>query len=227
MALDGGMAGEIRKMETKDLREVGRAHATLDLEAFLWTPGELRARTFYRTILESREAFCYLYEVDGKVAGFISGADDVNTVRKRILLRNFFQLGWHLIKHFCKDPAKILVFAKMGLQSWRLERGDAAPEKLLSFGVLPEYRTPQFYATHRVRIARELFFKAVGEHGARGVSQFILLVGRKNMLAQIFYENLGLQRVRTIQYTGEATDVYLCDVLGKLKAPCRSSPLTT
>jgi RimJ/RimL family protein N-acetyltransferase len=91
----------LRLMESKDIRDVAHIHATS------WAPHEISVklgptylRMFYSFVVNSPHSFGYVWESEGKIAGYATGFQNYQVFNEELKNKNFFKLGITVVMRF-------------------------------------------------------------------------------------------------------------------------------
>jgi hypothetical protein len=131
-------------------------------------------RFYYPRLLADSHSFCELYEVEGKAVAFISYTCDSQSLFRNWIRRHSLSLAWHLGVTLCSAPQtlKTMIQALQLVRQHREETTEKIPAEILSFGVLPEYRSLEFFQRTRKKIANELFAVAKKKLGSARSDSF-------------------------------------------------------
>ncbi|MCM8776636.1 MAG: GNAT family N-acetyltransferase, partial [Candidatus Omnitrophica bacterium] len=203
-------------------RKIAEAQSALDPTAFLGEADPAIGIAFRETIfypLADKDPGTFVWidvTATGELAGYVVGTKDVRHLYKQLKWANPLLLGWFLLRSIFKKP----LLLKHYLASKKsLERGYLAGDvhaELISLGVLPEYRTPEFESRYGVHIAQALFDKAKETFRDWGISAFKIMTVQTNEAAKKFYEKQGCRLIGTAEPFQTPCFIYLCEqkVLG-------------
>lgn len=151
-------------------------------------------KEFYYTILPAEGLICgAVAYVNGRPVGFIVGTDDASGFMSRAVRNHWLRLCWIMIKGLIRNPGRILAVKEAWLIQHNVQALDYGPEvgELLSFGVLPEYRSRNFMREKDLHISEDLLQTAIGQLRSRGMKTIRAIVDKDNLPAQLFYRAHG------------------------------------
>lgn len=195
------------------LRTVSEAHVRLDPTAFLSDIEEygiaFREKIYYPALLKESNAFVWVALVQGVLAGYIAGTCDAEAFQKALGKYRPGALLSLLARASLRKPGFILrcLRTAKGLKAW--EEGYPIPAEVLSFGVLPQYRTAEFEKASGRYVAEELYQRALQSFREMGVRQFKVMTIQKNTTANRFYEKQGLRRSGETRPFGSVCNVFV------------------
>ena len=196
---------------------VSQAHVELDPTAFLSQIKEIgvtfREEIFYPALIEDPDGFVWIYLVQGNLAGYIAGTQDVPSFYKLLKRRAPLLLFRLLAKAILKMPSLLVKYAASGVRMERMPQKELIPAEIISFGVLPAYRTPEFELQHGRHVAKALFEKAVESFRQAGIREYKVMTIQQNKAANRFYERQGCRLAGTSQPFGVPCNVFV----GELK----------
>jgi ribosomal protein S18 acetylase RimI-like enzyme len=154
---------------------------------------EFMQQFYYRILPRERLISGAVAYVDRQPAGFIVATQDSAGFMRSALRRHWLYLSWVLALSVLRQPIKRLGAIWEALQIMRHQPAEAGvmSAELLSFGVLPEYRSPRFIRQTKLQVSKELFDAAVNQLKAEGVSRIRAIVDADNTPAKLFYHSLG------------------------------------
>jgi ribosomal protein S18 acetylase RimI-like enzyme len=178
------------------VRDVARLHQALLPGSPIPRLGRrFMERFYYRTLVEDGLLAAHLYYVEGRAAGFITLTAVPSRFMAEGLRRHWWGLAGILLWELLADPRRIAVIVwtlrHMGRQG--VAPAEPGEGEILSFGVLPEFRTPAFVRRSGRRIAGELFDRAVASLQADGTHRIRAVVETRNREALMFYHARGCQ----------------------------------
>ncbi len=206
--------GCVRSLRAEDIPAVARLHADELREGILARLGEeFLARFYYRYIPESPTACCVVYEYDGQVAGFIAATTDWAHLFQSVARRHWGALvGVFLATVILKPSRWGAVGEAVAFLSHPPAMPDDAPSEMLSLAVAPAYRSLQFMQRTNIRVAQALGQAALDCLRDHRGKQVRALVRADNLMANIFYRNLGFAPAGPIRIFGGDSVVYVRDL---------------
>ncbi|MCZ7525370.1 MAG: hypothetical protein M5U14_02645 [Acidimicrobiia bacterium] len=142
-----------------------------------------------------RAALC---EVDGAPAGFVAWTTRASSFHRDALRRHWVSSGWILGTSMLRHPSLVRELATLlrvarsrapgGAGRGEGEGGPGSPEcEVLAIGVRPEYRSPAFVRSRRLRLSTALFEHAAERFRAAGADVARVLVEADNTPTLAFY----------------------------------------
>lgn len=183
--------GTISDGQAHDLAEL---HAAMLAHSPLVLMGPRFVEEFYYGLLPSARlisgAVAY---VDNQPAGFIVATDDPNGFMSTAVRRFWLRLAWIVLKSLVASPARLLAMKEAYQIQSNVQDVGYGPEvgELLSFGVLPDYRSRKFIKNSSLHIATDLLNIAVRQLHDAGKTRFRAIVDKDNLEAQLFYRSSG------------------------------------
>jgi len=174
---------------------------------------------FYYSALPRLRLICgHVAYVDEQPAGFIVATHDSSGFMRQGLRKAFFPLARVMLQSVLRAPRRVAAIWE-AVQIMRTmpptDPGDRAGE-LLSFGVLPQYRSREFMLRTRLRLSQDLLAAAMAQLCARGVNVVRVIVDADNLEARMFYLGNGWQpgrdsvpgwRKKTVEFLWQAQRV--------------------
>jgi len=178
----------------RDLEAVTRMHAALIPQSPVCQLGpEFMQKFYYRKLVEDKLIQCDLYEHEGTPAGFIAYTEIPSRFMSEGLRHHWLYLTGVLAFSICRNPQRIAAVLKaLTIMGSRTRKTRTSGEgEMLSLGVLPEFRTPQFIRRTGKRIPSALFEHARTYFRNKGVVNIYLLVEAENTPAMMLYRAMG------------------------------------
>jgi GNAT superfamily N-acetyltransferase len=184
--------------------KIARLHIDNIEQGFLPLLGPNFLALLYRAIDESESGVLLFSEQDGELIGFVSGADSMRSIYRR-LLNHFPQLIFSLAPSLIY-PRRFLKIIEILLYSVQRDHKAVLPKhELLSIVVCPEYRGK--------RVAQGLYMKLANYFRKNGANSFAIIVGDELKIAQRFYTAQGAKAVSKISvHKNVSSIVFLQDL---------------
>lgn len=151
-------------------------------------------RSFYYSLLPADGAiFGAVAYVDQVPAGFIVATAEAESFMMGSVRRHWLRLCWTMAMSVLKRPSRLLAMKEAyAIQAnVQAQQVGADTGELLSFGVLPDYRSRRFIKTTGIHVASELFDVALEQMAATGAKHIRAIVDKDNLEAQLFYRSKG------------------------------------
>jgi ribosomal protein S18 acetylase RimI-like enzyme len=176
---------------------------------------EFMSRFYYRQLPRLGLIFGQIAYVNEQPAGFIVATDDSSGFMQRAVRSRFFTIAATMATSILRDPKRLgaiweAVQIMRGLPA--AQEGHAVGE-ILSFGVLPAFRSRDFMVRSRLRISQDLLNAVVEQLRHRGVAAARVIVDADNLEARLFYLGNGWQpgldavpgwRKKTVEFIWQA-----------------------
>ncbi|MDJ0711370.1 MAG: hypothetical protein QNJ14_13320 [Woeseiaceae bacterium] len=174
--------------------DIAGLHAALLDTSPLVLMGSEFVREFYYTVLPSERLICgAVAYVDGQPAGFIVGTDDPDGFMDNATRRYRLRIAWTLFKSVLRRPSSIaaLLEARRIQRNVKDEKYGSEVGELLSFGVLPRFRSREFIRKTGVTVSADLLRCVMSQLERRGKKRLRAIVDKDNREAQLFYRLNG------------------------------------
>lgn len=150
-------------------------------------------RFYYRQLPRLGLIFGLVAYVDDQPAGFIVATDDSSGFMQRAVRTKFFSIAGTMAWSVLRNPSRLgaiweAIQIMRGLPPGQANR---MVGELLSFGVLPAFRSREFMSASRLRISQDLLNAAVEQMTSRGVNTARVIVDADNLEARLFYLGNG------------------------------------
>ena len=189
----------IKRLDPKnqtDLENTIRLHTELLPTSPVARLGPIFMRRFYyRKLVEDGLMVCNLYYHMGNPAGFMALTSDSAGFVTRGFRRHWVSALGVLCEMVLMDPGRIGVIYSVARTLRKRNRyvANEISGELLSFGVLPEYRSTKFIQQTNKQISLEFFESAKEYFRQIGMPAFGGMVEAKNRATILFYHSLGCQ----------------------------------
>lgn len=181
------------------MRAVAGLHMENISSGFISSLGPAFCRQLYRGIAGCRSAFCLVAVEDGKVLGFIAGAESVGRLYKSVLLRRGLLMSACLVRFLLSWGTIKRIFQTLLYPSRTAEEYPAA--EVLSVAVAGEAR--------RKGIASKLMQGAFEEFDRRGISEIKVAVAAVNEAANKYYIKEQFEKAGEYESHGVQTNIYV------------------
>jgi ribosomal protein S18 acetylase RimI-like enzyme len=183
--------------------ELADIHCAEIRDGFLTTLGPRFLRNLYAEIVGSPHAFLFAAIRQGKVAGFICGAESTGRVYKHYLRRRGLRDGWRLLPKLV-TYRRIKSVLETLLYPTRRQHVELPKAEILNFCVRADVQ--------RTGVGRRLFRHLVAEFRRRNITEIRIVTGESQTSAQRFYESLGAVRVANLEiHQGRQSIAYTYD----------------
>jgi ribosomal protein S18 acetylase RimI-like enzyme len=151
-------------------------------------------RQFYYSILPEHGlitgAVAY---VDDEPAGFIVATGDPEGFMSAAVRRFWLRLCWIMFRSVLASPRRVLAIKEAYTIQGNVQTQSFGPEvgELLSFGVLPQFRSRSFVKRTSLHIGADLLRRAVEQLSAAGKTRIRAVVDKGNLEAKFFYRSQG------------------------------------
>lgn len=189
------------KLDAADYGVIARLHCEQINQGFLATLGVPFLELLYESIDNDSDSFLLVERVDGRVIGFVSGANGLGRIYKQLLMRPIRLI--RALIHCLLSPSKIYKILEVLFLSKDTNAAIDLPKpELLSIVVDPAFQG----GGH----AERLFKALCVNFREAGVESFRIVVGCSLARANAFYKRLGCVAVKRIQvHKGIESLVYI------------------
>ena len=174
--------------------DVAGLHAELLDHSPLVLMGPEFMKDFYYTVLPAERLICgAVAYVDDRPAGFIVGTADAEGFMARAMRKHYLRIAWIMAKSVLRSPSRVLAIKEAYQIQSNVQAEDYGPEagELLSFGVLPEFRSRRFIKETALLVSSDLLEVAVRQLTDLGKTKLRAIVDKDNLEAQLFYRSHG------------------------------------
>lgn len=189
-----------RKAETRDIKNLAYLHKKNIHWGFLTSLGENVLRWVYHALVMYRGGVVIVAEDRGRIAGFVSGVENLKGYYAFFFKRYFFRIVPLLFTKLfsIRKILETLLYPK------KSQRNLALPsEELLSIVVDGEYQGQG--------IAKGLYEELRKWFKSRGVSEFKTTVGEDNLKSIKFFQKIGCREEGVEEiHKGERSKVFVC-----------------
>jgi ribosomal protein S18 acetylase RimI-like enzyme len=180
--------------------EIAHIHASSINQGFLSTLGENFLGVLYESIDLSSDGILFIKQENGKVIGFVAGAQNMRSIYFKMIVR-LPRVLWALLP-IIFSPLKIKFLFEtiiFGLKNKPLKNSPSA--ELLSIAVLEGARG--------CGVAQELYQKLADFFFQMGEEAFCIVVGESLIAANHFYEKMGAIPIAKIKvHGGKSSTLY-------------------
>ncbi len=193
------MENGIKPVDPRDrtgVEEIVRLHSLLLPQSPVARLGPAFMRRFYYQQLIRDGLVCAdLYYSDGIAAGFIAYTKHAADFMAKGLQRHWLRLAGVVAGAILRRPLLLGEILRVFLlMRRRKQQSDSVlPAEILSFGVLPAYRSAEFVRRTGQRISLELFESARDYFDRHNLPSLRMLVETENRQALLFYHALGCE----------------------------------
>lgn len=193
------MKDGLEKLDPRDraaVADVARLHGELLPGSPISRLGpDFMQRFYYRKLVEDGLVCCSIYYCDGAAAGFIAYTQYGTTFMSEGLRRHLLYLGAVMAVSVLRSPRRLATIL-WTLNHMRTQQGGQRPalaSELLSFGVLPQFRTAKYIRETGRRISMALYDSACDYFRSHGIRTFRAMVEKSNREALLFYRSLDCE----------------------------------
>lgn len=148
---------------------------------------------YYNCLPHDGLLFGQIAYIDDCPAGFVTATHDSDAFMRNGLRRNWRKVIAILSRSALRHP----ILLSSILETYRLMRtreADCHPDmcaEILSLGVLPEFRTPDFIRKRQIRLADDLYVFIINQILASHTKRVRAIIDHDNSAAQLFYYMRG------------------------------------
>ena len=174
--------------------ELSELHEALLEHSPVVLMGKEFLREFYYSVLPSDGLiFGAIAYVDRKPAGFMVATASPADFMSRAIRSHWLRLCWIMCKSLLRNPGRLVAVKEAYLIQRNVQTEDYGAEvgELLSFGVLPEFRSRRFIKETGFHISSDLLATTTKELRGSGKRTLRAIVDKDNLAAQLFYRSNG------------------------------------
>jgi len=193
----------IKILEQEHVQAIAQIHEEALEGEFLPTLGVPFLEAYYQSILKDSSVIGFVYLEEDTPAGFIVGCLDTTRMFRKAILKSGFRLGLRALPSILKKPH--LVRNILDTFSYPEKEG-SAPEKaeLLVIAIRNKDR--------RKGYGRELVRQLNDTLQQLGVPSYKVSVSQSHQAANIFYQQLGFERMATFSLFDKDWYIYTYDL---------------
>ena len=183
-----------RSMEPAESAILTNLHTELLAHSPIVLMGPRFMREFYYQSLPRDGLICgAIAYVAGQPAGFIVGTDDADGFMSKAIGKHWIKIVWIMLKSLIANPKRAAaVYEAFDInRNVQAETLGSEVGELLSFGVLPQYRTRKFVVSSGVQVSRDLLSDIVDQLRSTKARRLRAIVDKDNIEAQLFYRSNG------------------------------------
>lgn len=191
---------------------------------------EFLSRFYFKNIIKTDKIFGLVYEYNNKILGYITYSIYSGSILLNIIKKNFIPLCLLLIKEIIKNPRKIKIILTLNFLLFQQKKilPQIHPE-IVSFGVLPEYRTSyldksigkvkktEFYKKHNIKVAEELLIAALKNLNKLGAKEIKIVTEKNNIASNKFYSKYCQPVAVNFKFLGSEICAYKLQIKNILK----------
>lgn len=203
---------QLREVDSRD-REVVAQIARLHMQLLSFGPAAALGEEFVREIgyaapLKSKRLRLVVFEVDGRVAGYIALTTDARNFQVETIKENLFLVAWILAKFLVLHPHRIVALARAvrAAKSHHQEADliDSFCGEIAALAVHPRYCSAEFFRRTRVRVSEELVRYAAVCLRQAGMRKMRTFVDADNRSVLMMHQRLGA-RFEDLMFGGVPT----------------------
>ncbi|MFQ5751211.1 MAG: GNAT family N-acetyltransferase [bacterium] len=192
---------QVQKAQIKHCDVLSNLHKKNIHQGFLSRLGKRFLSHLYELLVTSKSAFCLVIEDKGKIIGFISGADSLNTIYKEFLKKKSL-VAIISILSLLTDVR--LIQKAFETLCYPIKNENLPSAELLSMVVVKGYRG--------TGVSKILFERLIEEFRMRNIKQFKIVAGAALTSACKFYEKMGAIFHSEIEvHKGEKSNIYILE----------------
>ncbi len=157
---------------------------------------------YYKGLFHLKDFVGFVLIYENQAAGFIGLSLNPNGIFKELIVQNPLKLVSVLIRSIFRDIKILKACFQAGAFILKPKSG-AYPKdvsEVLSFAVLEQFRSLEFYRASKLKLANKLFQFAIDRHKESRFKKTFLMVETKNAAARIFYRNMGFVETDSQNY---------------------------
>ncbi|MEK7483713.1 MAG: hypothetical protein AABZ60_05200 [Planctomycetota bacterium] len=201
-------------LSPENIAEIAYLHQTILPKSPIPQLGQrFMLKFYYPNLLADAHSGGALFYFQQKPIGFISYTANAPRLFREWLWKKGFLLSKQMILTLIENPQSMLPIgaAILLISCHSKETQEPIESEILSFGVLPEYRSLAFYQKEKIKVANELFQYAKSRLKQFGVKRFKLATNqsRDYIAPNIFYQNQGMNLLESKTIRGFNANIYV------------------
>jgi len=193
----------VRRAQPGDSRAIASLHREIISWGLLTRLGDKVVTGFYRAVITSPVAFCFVAEEEGKLEGFAAGVCDWPRLFRGVIRQTWWPLLWVLPFRLTGRRWRRLLETGRYTQS----RHEGVRAEFLSLGVRQQ-------ASGRLWVGTALVRAVVNEFRRRGVTRIRGVVWDQNERALRFFEGVGFRFISEVEiHPGEVSRTFVVDLV--------------
>jgi ribosomal protein S18 acetylase RimI-like enzyme len=155
---------------------------------------------YYSRLLKDSIIVCDYYKHEKQIIGFIAYTKNPSNLLKKGFRKNPIFLCYLLTIIFARTPKKLIQILRVLQLEKAVKIGSHQEGAILSFGVLPEYRSLKFIKETGILISNELFQNTLQFFKREKILKLRMLVEQDNKEALLFYHAYGcrFKKIKTL-----------------------------
>lgn len=212
----------IKEPSKSDILELSRIHSCLFDYTFTNKLGiEFLEKIYYPGLLDLDFVFTRLFIHDNKILGYAVCTTNTDLVFSSIVKKRLSQFLSVIFRRVLLSPSIIKELIKAFLFVFWGQKPllPGVSSEIVNMGVLPQYRkqtikngtltTTDFFKTHKIKVAQDLFLDILGEYKKRGVREMKVLTPAGKVDSNKFYSKVGCRLVEeNINIMGQYSHCY-------------------
>lgn len=189
-----------RQAKKSDINSIARIHFIELNSDFLSSLGENFLRTLYSSFLQNKNMYTLVYELNGNVGGFITGAKNFDKDFNSIIKKDFIKFILIIIPQIFKNH-KIIKKIIETLFYEKKQGFNLLTVELVVIAVLKKF--------HRKGIGKKLVFLLEKELIKNDIKQYKVSVNKQNKNANLFYKSLNFNKHNEFMLYGKRINLYV------------------
>lgn len=146
---------------------------------------------YYPQLTKNNLLFCEYYKYDQKIVGFITYTTEPEKFVKIGIKKSFFNFIFALTASIFEDYRRFIYLLKGSQLEKAHHNCDTGEAAVVSFGVLPYYRSREFTKKSKLYISNDLFANAMDSLNKLGFRKLRMIVEPNNIEALLFYQQFN------------------------------------
>ncbi|MCK5393604.1 MAG: GNAT family N-acetyltransferase [Candidatus Omnitrophica bacterium] len=190
----------IRQAKESDITRISELYCLYIEDSFFVHFGKGFLKELFKNIIISKHALCFVYEIDGKVQGFITGAFQLSKLFREMFFRKCHVWAIKVMPQIIRYPSSIKYIIESFLYSSKAHIENINSE-LLFIAIEPEFR--------KKGVASLLVDRIIKDFRNKGVSKVKVATVKNNKGVNKFLESYGAYFEREFKFYGKNMILYI------------------
>lgn len=189
----------LRRANKSDVNKLAKIHFLELRSDFLPSLGQNFLRLLYSNLIQSKDTYIWVVELNGDIQGFVGGSKNFGNFFQNTIKKNFLQYIFLLLPQVIVRPTILGNIIETFFYA-KKEGKNIPGAELISIAILKNY--------HRKGLGTKLILGLEKEFKKNGVMQYKLTVNANNLVANLFYKALKFNKHHDFFLYGKKLNLY-------------------
>lgn len=194
----------LRNANIRDIKKLAKIHFTELNSDFLPSLGERFLELLYLSLIQSKNTYMCVYQLNGDIHGYVVGSKNFSDVFKKVILNNFIKYTLLIFPQLIKKPVIIKKIIETFFYT-KKEGNETPSAELVVISITKKY--------HRRGIGKKLVKALEKKFVHQGIKKYKVTVNAKNLAANSFYTHLGFEKSHNFSLYGKKINLYIKQIL--------------